>query len=47
MKWSPPERRKRGRPKLTWAKEVRGPMEEKVLMEEDCNDRDKSKKKIV
>jgi hypothetical protein len=23
MKWSPPGRRKRGRPKLTWAKGIR------------------------
>ena len=33
MKWSPPGR-KRGRPKLTWAEEIRGLMEEKGLMEE-------------
>ena len=39
MKWSPPGRRKRGRPKLTWAEEIRGLMEEKGLMEEDWNDR--------
>jgi len=24
MKWSPPERRKRGRPKATWAEGIRG-----------------------
>ena len=47
MKWSPPRRRKRGRPKLTWAEEIRGLMEEKGLMEEDWNDRDKWKKKII
>ena len=35
MKWSPPGRRKRGRPKLTWAEEIRGLMEEKGLMEEN------------
>ena len=35
MKWSPPGRRKRGRPKLTWAEEIRGLTEEKGLMEED------------
>ena len=35
MKWSPPGRRKRGRPKLTWAKGIRGLMGEKRLMEED------------
>jgi hypothetical protein len=39
MKWSPPGRRKRGRPKLTWAEGIRGLMEEKGLMEEDWNDR--------
>ena len=47
MKWSPPGRRKRGRPKLTWAEEIRGLMEEKGLMEEDCNNRHKWKKKII
>ena len=46
MKWSPPGR-KRGRPKLTWAEGIRGLMEEKGLMEEDWNDRDKWKKKII
>ena len=40
IKWSPPGRRKRGRPKLTWAEEIRGLMEEKGLMEEEWNDRD-------
>ena len=35
MKWIPPGRRKRGRPKLTWAEEMRGLMEEKGLMEEE------------
>ena len=43
----PPGRRKRGRPKLTWAEEIRGLMEEKGLMEEDLHDRDKWKKKII
>ena len=47
MKWSPPGRRKRGRPKLTRAEEIRGLMEEKGLKEEDWNDRDKWKKKIM
>ena len=47
MKWSPPGRRKLGRPKLTWAEEIRGLMEKKGLMEEDWNDRDKWKKKII
>ena len=32
MKWSTPGRRKLGRPKLTWAEEIRGLMEEKGLM---------------
>ena len=35
VKWSPPRRRKRGRPKLTWADRIRGLMGEKGLMEED------------
>ena len=46
MKWSPPGRRKRGRPKLTWEGGFRGLLGGKVLMEEDWNDRDKCKKKI-
>jgi len=45
-KWSPPGRRKRGRPKATWAEGIRGLMGEKGLMEEDWKDRDKWKKKI-
>jgi hypothetical protein len=36
MKWRPPGRRKRGRPKLTSAE---GLMGEKGLVEEDWNDR--------
>ena len=47
MKWSPPGRRKRGRPKATWAEGIRGLKGEKGLMEEDWNDRDKWKKKII
>ena len=47
MKWSPPGRRKRGRPKLTWEEGIIGLMGEKGLMEEDCNDRDKWRKKII
>jgi len=47
MKWSPPGRRKRGRPKATWAEGIRGLLGEKGLIEEDCNDRDKWKKKII
>ena len=30
--------------KLTWAEEIRGLIEEEVLMEEDWNDREKLKK---
>jgi len=33
MKWSPPGRRKRGRPKLTWAEGITGLMGEKELKE--------------
>jgi hypothetical protein len=40
-------RRKRGRPKPTWAEEIRGLMEEKGLMEEDWNDRDNCRKNII
>ena len=46
MKWSPSGRRKRSRPKLTWAEGIRGLMGEKLLMEEEWNDRDKYKKII-
>ena len=46
MKWSPPGRRKWGRPKATWAEGIRGLMGEKGLMGEDWNDRDIWKKKI-
>jgi len=37
--WSPPEGRKRGRRKLTWAEGIRGLMGEKGLMEEYWSDR--------
>jgi hypothetical protein len=47
MKWNPPGRRKRGGPKLTWAEGVRGLMGEKGLVEEDWNDRDEWRKKIL
>jgi len=47
MKWRLPGRRKRGRPKLTWAEGIRGLMEEKGLMEEDWNDRGNWRKKII
>jgi hypothetical protein len=46
-KWCPPGRRKRGRPKLTWAEGIRGLMGEKVLMEEDGNARGNWRKKIL
>jgi hypothetical protein len=46
MKWCPPGRRKRGRPKLTWAEGIRGLMGEKGLME-DWNDRGNWRKKIL
>jgi len=47
MKWSLPGRRKRGRPKLTWAEGIRGLMGEKILMEEEWNDRSSLRKKIT
>jgi len=47
MKWRTPRRRKQGRPKLTWAEGIRGLMGEKVLMEEDWNDRSNWKEKII
>jgi hypothetical protein len=47
MKWRPPGRRKRVRPKLTWAEGIRGLMGEKGLVEEDWNDRHNWRKKII
>ena len=47
MKWRPPGRRKRGRPKLTWAEGIRGLMGEKGLMQEDWNDRSNWRKKMI
>ena len=47
MKQRPQGRRKRGRPKLTWAEGIRGLMGEKGLMEEDWNDRGNGRKKIL
>ena len=47
MKWSPLGRRKRGRPKRTWAEGIRGLMGEKGLMEEDWNDRSNWRMKII
>ena len=46
-KWSPPGRRKRGRPKLTWAEGIRRLMGERRLMEDDWNDRDNWRKKMI
>jgi len=46
MKWSPLGRRKRGRPKLTWAEGIRALVGEKGLMEVDWNGRGKWKKII-
>jgi len=47
MKWRSPGRRKRGRPKLTWAEGIRGLMGEKGLMEEYWNDRGNWRKKVI
>jgi hypothetical protein len=47
VKWNTPGRRKRGRPKLTWAEGIRGLMGEKGLVGEDLNGRDEWKKKIL
>jgi hypothetical protein len=47
MKWRPPGRRKRGRPKLTWAEGIRGLMGEKGLVEDDSNDRSKWRNIII
>ena len=40
-------KKKRGRPKPTWAEGIRGLMGEKGLMEEDWNDRGNWRKKIL
>jgi hypothetical protein len=47
MKWRPKGRRKRGRPKLTWAIGTGRLMGEKGLKEEDWNDRSNWRKKIT
>jgi hypothetical protein len=47
MKWHPPGRRKRGRPKLTRSEGIRGLMGEKRVMEEDWNDSSNWRKKIL
>jgi hypothetical protein len=47
MKWRPLGRRKRGRPKRTWAEGIKGLMGEKGLMEEEWNDISNWRKKII
>jgi hypothetical protein len=47
MKRSPPGRRKRSRPKLTWTERIRGLMGGEGLMEDDWNDRGNWRKKII
>jgi hypothetical protein len=47
MKWHPQGRRKRGRPKLTWAEGIGGLMGEKGLMEEAWKDRNNWREKIM
>jgi hypothetical protein len=47
MKWRPPGRRKRNRPKLSWAEGIRGLMGEKGVVEEDWNNRPSWMKKII
>ena len=37
MKWSPPEIRKRGRPKLTWTEEIRVQGGVSFRQKDDCN----------
>jgi hypothetical protein len=46
LEWRPPGKRKRGRPKLTWAEGIKGMMAEKGLQEEDWTDRNSWRKKI-
>jgi hypothetical protein len=47
LEWRPSGRRKRGKPKLTWAKGIRGMMAEKGLQEEDWTDRNNWSRKIT
>ena len=47
MKRSPPGRRKRSKPKLTWTERIRGLMGGEGLMEDDWNDRGNWRKKII
>jgi hypothetical protein len=47
LEWRPSGKRKRGRPKLTWAEGIRGMIAEKGLQEEDWTDRNNWKRKIA
>jgi hypothetical protein len=47
VKWRPPGRRKRGRPKLTLAEGIGGLMGERGLMEGDWKDRNNWREKII
>jgi hypothetical protein len=47
MKWSPPGRRKRGRPNLNWAEGIRGLLGERGLTEEDWNERGNWREEII
>jgi len=47
MEWRPSGRRKRGRPKATWAEGITGLLGRKGINGEDWNNRDKWKKKII
>ena len=47
LEWRPSGRRKRGRPKLTWAEGIRGIMGEKGLKEEYWADRNNWRRKIA
>lgn len=39
LKWIPPQRRKRGRPKMMWIQGIRRSMSERGLSDDDCNNR--------
>jgi hypothetical protein len=47
LEWQPSGKRKRGRPKLTWAEGIRGMKAEKGLQEEEWTDRNNWRRKIV
>jgi hypothetical protein len=47
IKWLPLGRRKRGRPKRTWAEGIRGLIGEKGFVEEDWNDRHSWRTKVI